>query len=102
MSSFTVTPSGLQSAGQSITPAADGLDGINVPAPNVQMYGELVGSAATDAEPATTTALNGLADALSMTVASIGTRLDDNATCYLTTEDDNGSLSTGIDVGVVI
>ena len=92
MTSFRVEPGGLSTMSAQLAPAQAALAAIAIPGPNPDMYGVLVGSAATDAEPVTTTRLNDLAHALGDLYGSIASRLTESARCYLNIEDSNTAL----------
>lgn len=93
MTSFRVEPSGLTTMSAQLAPAQAALAAIAIPGPNPDMYGVLVGSAATDAEPVTTTHLNDLAHALGDLYGSIATRLTESGRCYTEVEDSNTTLA---------
>lgn len=93
MTSFRVEPSGLTTMSAQLAPAQAALAAIAIPGPNPDMYGALVGSAATDAEPVTTTHLNDLAHALGDLYGSIATRLTESGRCYAEVEDSNTTLA---------
>lgn len=88
-SSFDVQPAALSGAGGRLLSSADALAGLEATAPDVSMYGSLVGAAAADAEPATTDDLNTLLDALATYVDSICTRLATSAVAYDSVEATN-------------
>jgi len=92
MTSFRVEPGGLSTMSAQLAPAQAALAAIAIPGPNPDMYGVLVGSAATDAEPVTTTRLNDLAHALGDLYGSIASRLTESGRCYLDIEDSNTAL----------
>jgi hypothetical protein len=93
MTSFRVEPGGLSTMSAQLAPAQAALAAIAIPGPNPGMYGVLVGSAATDAEPVTTTHLNDLAHALGDLYGSISSRLTESGRCYAQVEDANTTLA---------
>ena len=88
MTTFQVSPSGLQQAALVLQPASGSLSGTSIPVPNPAMYGQLVGSAAADCEPSTTTASNDLIQALSELYGAISDQLNETGRCYTQNEDD--------------
>lgn len=92
MTSFQVVPSGLHQAAATLDPGAGSLASTSVPVPDAAMYGQLVGSAAADAEPATTAAFNDLISALSGTYAQISAQLIETGRCYTDHEDELDAL----------
>ena len=93
MTSFRVEPGGLSTMSAQLAPAQAALAAVAIPGPNPDMYGVLVGSAATDAEPVTTTHLNDLAHALGDLYSSIASRLAESGKCYTDIEDSNTVLA---------
>lgn len=96
MSTFQVSPGGLAQASAAVGPAVSALTGYHLPEPDPAMYGPLVGSAASDCEPATTQSFNELVAALGNLYGTIETRLDESSRCYQATEDGQVELARAI------
>ncbi|MDN5726643.1 MAG: hypothetical protein L0G99_12050 [Propionibacteriales bacterium] len=100
MSTFTVQAAELSSAGGRVGPVASQLGSVSVPVPDPQMYGRLVGSAAVDCEPFTTTQVNALLKAEGGSlVGSIARRLIASATSYEACETENVGLANSFSGG---
>lgn len=92
-------PSDLHTAASRLQPSAAAFAGWQVAPPDPQMYGQLVGAAATDAEPAVTEDLNELLAAVGSLLGSVGERLRISADTYRQLEAEQarlaGSAATG-------
>lgn len=93
---FSVTASQIRTAGQCLGDSAAQLSGLRLEAPDPLMYGILVGSAATDAEPATTEDINRLLRALGRAVDALSARAEATCAAYESVESDNAGLAGGI------
>ncbi len=89
-------PSDLIGAAETLAPSADAFDALQATPPDPEMYGQLVGSAATDAEPAVTEDLNALLDALGTMVDALAERLRATARSYRATEESNAGLGHSV------
>jgi hypothetical protein len=101
VSTFQVVPSSLQRAGHHLIPGSGTLAGTTVEIPDPSMYGLLVGSAASDAEPATTEAMNDVIKALAELFESTTTQLEETGQCYSRNEEDLGDLIVAAIVGML-
>lgn len=92
MSDFTVVTAELDSAGSAVGAAGSTLGGLTLSAPDVTMYGDLVGSAASHAEPANTESILDLLSALASLGSSMADRCSTSATAYRETEQNQVDL----------
>ncbi len=94
--SYTVAPVELRAAAQQLQGSGGSLGGVQLTAPDTGMYGQLVGSAARDAEPATTDDLNDLLRMLGTTVGKLGARVETTCQAYEQVEQGNADAAQGI------
>lgn len=89
---FSVEVGQLTAAAGCLADEAGILSGINLDAPDPTIYGTLVGSAASDAEPATTDDINALIGSLATAVGALGDRVERTCGAYTAVEDGNAVL----------
>lgn len=93
---FTVAPAELRSASQQITGSGSALGGIRLTPPDTGMYGKLVGSAADDAEPATTEDINRLLQVLGRSIEQLADRVEATCGAYEEIEERNSQAARGV------
>lgn len=99
MPDFSVSPPEIRTAGQCLADGADGLSGIRLTAPDPNMYGQLVGSAAADCEPATTEDINRLLQALTSGITALADRAERTCAAYEKAETANIAHARVVDTG---
>ncbi len=99
MPDFSVSPDEIRAAGQCLADASDDLVGIRLTAPNPSTYGQLVGSAATDCEPATTEDINRLLQSLTDGIAALADRATQTCVAYERAETSNVGHARGVGPG---
>lgn len=93
---FTVAPPELRAASQQIRGSSSALSGVRLTAPDTGMYGKLVGSAADDAEPATTEDINRLLQVLGQSIDALAGRVDATCGAYEQIEIGNSQAAQGV------
>lgn len=93
---FTIATAELRAASQQLTGTGSAVAGIRLTAPNTSMYGKLVGSAADDAEPATTEDINRLLQRLGHVIDQLGARVESTCGAYEEIELQNSQEATGV------
>lgn len=94
--SFAVRTAELRQARLELDGAGTEVGGVQIDAPNPAMFGKLVGSSVSDAEPFTTQQLNALILALAALESELGIRVGDSALKY----DEVDAKNTGAALGI--
>ena len=93
MTTFQVDAAAVKSSSGGTRSIGEEIASQGIPVPDPRMYGQLVGSAAQDCEPATTTAFNDLLHCLGGLIMNIADRIDQSGQCYVDVEQDNARLA---------